>query len=121
MYIQIPSVRYSVNNSIVIVSSGRSYYCSERLKLYCYSNASSHGVGYVTAYNGYRYSSGSYSELSVSRQNPAGLLLSYHACRYSSGLPSGVYTCEIPDASGMITESSIAVYSSTPGMFEDDL
>jgi len=30
------------------------------------------------------------------------------------------YTCEIPDASGTITEYSIAVYSSAPGMYENN-
>ena len=119
MYIQIPSVQYSLNNSIVVVSSYRSYSCYDRLKVYCYSDASSHSLGYVTAYDGYRYYSGSHNYLTVSRLNPAGLLLQYRACRYRS-LPSGVYTCEIPDSSGMINEFSIAVYSSTPGMYENN-
>ena len=119
MYIQVPSVRHSMNNSIVTVRYYSGYYsCPEYLKVFCYSDSSLSSAGYVTAYNGHRYYSGSYNYLTVRRQDSSGLLLWYSSCRYS--LPSGVYTCEIPDANGTITESSIAVYSSTPGIFEDN-
>ena len=50
----------------------------------------------------------------MSTHNPAGLLLQYRTC---NNLHPGIYTCEIPDSNGQITESSIAVYSSTPSEF----
>ena len=101
---------YFLNNSIVIAYSG--YSCYSR-KLYCYSDSSWYDIGHVRAYNG-RTSSSYHNYLSVSRQNPAGLLLQYRTC---NNLHPGIYTCEIPDSNGQITESSIAVYSSTPSEF----
>ena len=97
---------YFMNNSIVIAYSG--YSCYDRY-LYCYSDAPWNDIGHIRGYNG--QTSSSYSYLSVSRQNPAGLLLQYSTCR---NLHPGIYTCEIPGFNGQITESSIAVHSSMP-------
>ena len=97
---------YFLNNSIVIAYYG--YHCYSR-NLYCYSDAPWNDIGHVRGYNG--QTSSSYSYLSVSRQTPAGLLLQYSTCR---NLHPGIYTCEIPDSNKQITESSIAVFSSTP-------
>ena len=93
------------NNSIASYRSG--YYCRSVLQLYCYSDVALQNVGFVTAYDGYTYSTGSHNYMTVAWQNPAGLYLHYQTC---SHLPSGVYTCTLPNSDGEPTDFSVAIF-----------
>ena len=100
------------NNSIVIIASYRGGYCPSVLQLYCYSDVALQNVGFVTAYDGYTYSTGSHNYMTVAWQNPAGLYLHYRQCSRSYVLPSGVYTCTLPTSDGESTDFSVAIFKS---------
>ena len=101
------------NNTFIVgrywSSWRRSYYAYD---VYCYSNSTSSNVGYYLFPNGGKYYSG-YNNVQTLRQTPSGIRLHFSS---SSGGYWGIFTCQIPDSNGNTVETSIGIYSSTPGI-----
>ena len=98
------------NNSIVVPKS-----TPHKLDFYCYSEASS-GTAYIQFPNGDRIdSSGQYNGM-VIEQIPG--TSGVHAYNYKTNYPQlyGVYTCEIPDSTGVLLHFSIVIYYTLPGV-----
>ena len=104
------------DNTYITVDSGGGYsFSSSRFTLYCCSNSSSSNVGSFTNPYGNTYYS-NFNDLRVQRYSSGQAntgcirLEGYEHYRNSLSYTSGVYTCNIPDASGQTLRVNFALY-----------
>ena len=101
------------DNTYINVDSGSRYRSSTRFSLYCCSNSTAGYIGSITEPRNYMYTS-DFNDLRIVRYSTGssytGCIQFYGYERYSFSYTSGVYTCNIPDASGQTQRVNFALY-----------
>ena len=98
------------SNNSILLSSLR---CCSRVELYCYSNSTNDNETYFIWPDGTRLQPDycHYCEMCIYSRSPSGMYI----YSYSSYYPAtGIYTCQLPDSNGNLTDISFGVYSSMP-------
>ena len=80
----------------------------------CYSNSTSGDRAYFRFPNGRRVYSSYYYGYYLSQLNYTGVKISQSSFRRRI---YGIFTCEVPDSQGIMVETSIGIYHSTPSEF----
>ena len=100
------SNRAATNNSLI---EWTNYFSVQ-----CYSNSTSGDRAYFRFPDGSRvYSDSDHYDYSIGQLSYTGVQISY----YSTPDINGIFTCEVPDSRGIMVETSIGIYFSTPSEF----
>ena len=94
------------NNGLVVANDSNKYY---RMRFFCQSNSMNTLAGLLIGLNGNNVAAG--NPLSISHSQPSELQSFVFQNATFGENHQGVYTCRIPQASGVINDINIGIYS----------